>query len=227
MPIRRGMGGLSSGAGGNLFDRPGFFDYAEIDSLVLNTDLLLKTASETYGIYLGHGDTSGASQHYTATIPALSADGEMVITTAAQTLSNKTYVNPVFTTILDAKGNEQKVFSPVASAVNYLTLTNSATSNPLLINATGTDTNVDIRIVPKGSGKVQITGDLQVDGTTTEVNSTTLTVDDKNIELGTGATPTDTTADGGGEQNTWLYGVPDVRGIAISAFSSSYWLRGC
>ena len=198
MPIRRGMGGLSSGAGGNLFDRPGFFDYAEIDSLVLNTDLLLKTASETYGIYLGHGDTSGASQHYTATIPALSADGEMVITTAAQTLSNKTYVNPVFTTILDANGNEQIVFSPVASAVNYLTLTNSATSNPLLINATGTDTNVDIRIVPKGSGKVQITGDLQVDGTTTEVNSTTLTVDDKNIELGTVATPTDTTADGGG-----------------------------
>ena len=44
MPIRRGMGGLSSGAGGNLFDRPGFFDFAEIDSLVLNADLLLKTA---------------------------------------------------------------------------------------------------------------------------------------------------------------------------------------
>ena len=198
MPVRRGMGGLSSGAGGNLFDRPGFFDYAEIDNLVLNADLLLKTASETYGILLGHGDTSGASQNYTATIPALSADGEMVITTAAQTLSNKTYVNPVFTTILDANGNEQIVLSPVASAVNYLTLTNSATSNPLLINATGTDTNVDIRIVPKGSGKVQITGDLQVDGTTTEVNSTTLTVDDKNIELGTVASPSDTTADGGG-----------------------------
>ncbi len=30
MPVRRGMGGLSSGAGGNLFDRPGFFDFAEI-----------------------------------------------------------------------------------------------------------------------------------------------------------------------------------------------------
>ena len=54
MPVRRGMGGLSSGAGGNLFDRPGFFDYAEIASLVLDSDLLLKTASETYGIYLGH-----------------------------------------------------------------------------------------------------------------------------------------------------------------------------
>jgi hypothetical protein len=37
-----------------------------------------------------------------------------------------------------------------------------------------------------------------VDGTTTTVNSTTLTVDDKNIELGTVNTPSDTTADGGG-----------------------------
>ena len=43
-----------------------------------------------------------------------------------------------------------------------------------------------------------ISGTLTVNGTTTEINSTTLTVDDKNIELGTVATPTDTTADGGG-----------------------------
>ncbi len=43
-----------------------------------------------------------------------------------------------------------------------------------------------------------VTGDLQVNGTTTTINSTTLQVDDKNIELGTVATPSDTTADGGG-----------------------------
>ena len=43
-----------------------------------------------------------------------------------------------------------------------------------------------------------ITGNLTVDGTTTTINSTTLQVDDKNIELGTVATPSDTTADGGG-----------------------------
>ncbi len=198
MPIRRGMGGLSSGAGGNLFDRPGFFDYAEVDNLVLNANLLLKLPSETYGIYLGHGDTSSAGQHYTATIPALSADGEMVITTATQTLTNKTYVNPVLTTILDANGNEQLILTPVSSAVNYLTITNSATGNPLLLNALGTDTNIDVKIVPKGSGKVQITGDLQIDGTTTTIDSTTLTVDDKNIEMGSVDSPTDVTADGGG-----------------------------
>jgi hypothetical protein len=48
------------------------------------------------------------------------------------------------------------------------------------------------------SGDVTIPGSLTVDGTTTTINSTTLTVDDKNIELGSVATPTDTTADGGG-----------------------------
>ena len=43
-----------------------------------------------------------------------------------------------------------------------------------------------------------LSGDLTVNGTTTEINSTTLTVDDKNIELGTVDTPSDLTADGGG-----------------------------
>ena len=40
--------------------------------------------------------------------------------------------------------------------------------------------------------------DLTVNGTNTIINSTTLTVDDKNIEMGSVATPSDTTADGGG-----------------------------
>tara|TARA_B100001939_G_scaffold244528_2_gene211958 strand:- start:3069 stop:4379 length:1311 start_codon:yes stop_codon:yes gene_type:complete len=48
------------------------------------------------------------------------------------------------------------------------------------------------------SNNLTVTGNLTVNGTTTSVNSTTLQVDDKNIELGTVATPTDTTADGGG-----------------------------
>ena len=43
-----------------------------------------------------------------------------------------------------------------------------------------------------------VTGDLTVNGTTTTINSTTITVDDKNIELGSVGTPTNTTADGGG-----------------------------
>ena len=43
-----------------------------------------------------------------------------------------------------------------------------------------------------------VSGDLTINGTTTTINSTTISVDDKNIELGSVATPTNTTADGGG-----------------------------
>jgi hypothetical protein len=48
------------------------------------------------------------------------------------------------------------------------------------------------------TGQVTIGGDLIINGTTTTINSVTLTVDDKNIELGSIASPTDVTADGGG-----------------------------
>jgi len=48
------------------------------------------------------------------------------------------------------------------------------------------------------SGITTVSGNLVVSGTTTTIGSTTLTVDDKNIELGSVVTPSDTTADGGG-----------------------------
>jgi cytoskeletal protein CcmA (bactofilin family) len=43
-----------------------------------------------------------------------------------------------------------------------------------------------------------LSGDLTVNGTTTNLNSTNLVIEDKNIVLGDTETPTDTTADGGG-----------------------------
>jgi hypothetical protein len=45
---------------------------------------------------------------------------------------------------------------------------------------------------------VIVAGNLTVNGTTTTINSTTVSVDDKNIELGSVTTPTNTTANGGG-----------------------------
>ena len=47
-------------------------------------------------------------------------------------------------------------------------------------------------------GAVTIAGDLTVNGTTTNINTQNLVVEDKNVILGDVATPTDTTADGGG-----------------------------
>ena len=48
------------------------------------------------------------------------------------------------------------------------------------------------------TGNTIVSGTLTVEGATTTVESVTLTVDDKNIEMGSVDTPTDTTADGGG-----------------------------
>jgi hypothetical protein len=48
------------------------------------------------------------------------------------------------------------------------------------------------------NGSLNVSGNLTINGTTTTLNSTTLTVDDNNIELGSVASPTNTTADGGG-----------------------------
>ena len=45
---------------------------------------------------------------------------------------------------------------------------------------------------------ITITGNLTVNGATTTINSTTLSVDDKNMELAATASPSDSTADGGG-----------------------------
>jgi hypothetical protein len=48
------------------------------------------------------------------------------------------------------------------------------------------------------AGNLTVSGDLIVNGTTTTINSTVVSVDDKLLELGAVTTPTNITADGGG-----------------------------
>lgn len=57
--------------------------------------------------------------------------------------------------ILDSSGNEYLKFSKTASAVNEFTITNAATGNGPILSATGSDTNIDIFITPKGTGKTK------------------------------------------------------------------------
>ena len=73
-----------------------------------------------------------------------------------------------------------------------------------ITNANEIDTSSGNLILDSTGGTVEIddnltvSGNLTVNGTTTTINATTITVDDKNIELGSVETPTDTTANGGG-----------------------------
>ena len=85
-------------------------------------------------------------------------DGD-VTTTGTQTLTNKTLTSPkIGTSILDTNGNELFLLTATSSAVNELTFANAATGNAPAFTASGGDTNVDINLVPKGSGVVQQNG---------------------------------------------------------------------
>ena len=129
-----------------------------------------------------------ANNTVTSTLAQLNtavSDADVASLAGAETLTNKTISiasntltgvapidSPTFTgTVTIPSGASISGFAPLAS--------------PAL---TGTATAVNLTI----------SGNLTVDGTTTNINSTNLVVEDKNVVLGDTATPTDTTADGGG-----------------------------
>jgi hypothetical protein len=64
------------------------------------------------------------------------------------------------------------------------------------IGATSASTGAFTTI--EASSDVTITGNLTVNGTTTNINTTNLVIEDKNVILGDVTTPSNTTADGGG-----------------------------
>jgi len=89
----------------------------------------------------------------TITIP--DATDTLVALATTDTLTNKTLTEPRFADlgfIADSNGNEMLSFNLVASAVNYSEFVNSATGNELSLTTIGTDTNIDFRFVPKGTG---------------------------------------------------------------------------
>ena len=60
--------------------------------------------------------------------------------------------------ILDENNKEQIVFQTTASAVNQIDITNAATGNGPEISATGDDTNIDLKLTPKATGKLVLDG---------------------------------------------------------------------
>ncbi len=58
--------------------------------------------------------------------------------------------------INDENGNEQIIFQTTSSAVNQFDVTNAATGNAPSISATGGDSNIDIALIPKGTGETKI-----------------------------------------------------------------------
>ena len=89
-----------------------------------------------------------------------------VSASSTEALSNKTLTAPKFVDagfIADANGNEQIIFQTTASAVNEIEITNAATGGAAssgtntapTIGSSG-ETNVDLCLLPKGTGHVAI-----------------------------------------------------------------------
>jgi len=127
----------------------------------------------------------------TTVVPGSLAAGELAINTTDEKLFYANTATTVKTVDLQAVGSALQ--DVVDDTTPQLGGNLDVNGNSLVSVSNG-----DITLAPNGTGKVIVSGDLDVTGTTTTINSTTLQIDDKNIELGTVATPTDTTADGGG-----------------------------
>ena len=144
--------------------------------------------------------TSSPTFTGTVTVPTATAgdNSTKAASTAFVVASFATKANPTFTgtvTVPTASANDNTTKAASTAYVqtelgDYLT-TATATSTYAPKNApafTGSATGVNLTL----------SGDLTVNGTTTTINTTTLQVEDKNIEIGKVASPSDTTADGGG-----------------------------
>ena len=137
---------------------------------VQNFYILKNSTSGSYTVQFkyvsGSGDsfTFGASDKGTKIVFASANDGTNpdiidigmgdVTLTGTETLTNKTLTSPkIGTSVLDTNGNELAKVTATSSAVNEFTIANAATGNDPTLSATGDDTNIDIAIVPKGSGE--------------------------------------------------------------------------
>ncbi len=90
----------------------------------------------------------------TANIDSLVADTADI---NGGTIDGVTITTPRITTgLLDTNGNEIVLFTATGSAVNEITVTNAAATGVPSIAATGTDTNISLNLVSKGSGTVRI-----------------------------------------------------------------------
>lgn len=129
-------------------------------------------------------DTSATQTLTNKTIDAANNTLTGVVTlTGSQTLTNKTLTSPrIGTALLDTNGNEVFVITATGSAVNEFTVVNAATGVAPQIQATGSDTNISINLVPKGTGTVQSGGvDLTTPSNTQTLTNKTISADSNTI----------------------------------------------
>jgi hypothetical protein len=192
---------LSSGGSGTW--QPYDADLAAIAALTGTSGFLKTNGSGTWSV-----DTT---TYLTSSTGVVSVNGNSgVITGIAVTATGLSQFASTTSAELATVLSDETGYSSGAKAVFSISpaistsITTASTSFDLVnttattVNFAGAATAVNIGA---SNSTTTINGDLVVNGTTTTINSTTLTVDDKNIELGTATgvyTPSDAGADGGG-----------------------------
>jgi hypothetical protein len=161
------------------------------------------------GTLVGTQTTQNVFNATATTVNAFGAATTLTIgaTTGTATLRNSTVAitnNATVGGTLAVTGNQTNTGDLALNGGDLTTTSTTATlfnTNATTLNVGQAATTISIGAT-SGTTTVRnslvVTGDLTINGTTTTINATTLTVDDKNIELGSVASPTDTTADGGG-----------------------------
>lgn len=178
---------------------------------------------------------SGTWQPYDADltdIAALTADGLLrrssgtwamdsasyAVTTSGLNQFASTTSSQLAGVISDETGSGALVF---ATSPTFVTAINTSSTSFDLVNTTATTVNfagaATAVNIGANNSTTTIAGDLVINGTTTTVNSTTITVDDKNLELGSTGSPSDAGADGGG---LTLKGTTDKTWNWVSATNS-------
>jgi hypothetical protein len=123
---------------------------------VSSDDLTVKNvrSNATNGILQVTGPAAGSTR--VVTVP--DANFTVARTDAGQTFTGvQSFTSPQITTgINDANGNELISLVSTASAVNEITVTNSASGTGPSISATGGDAGIRLRLIPKAGGAVEI-----------------------------------------------------------------------
>jgi len=130
------------------------------DTITLDIDSTVVTESSTdtltnKSISLSTNTITGTLAEFNTAV----SDADFASIAGTETLSNKTLTAPKIVDdgfIADANGNELILFNTIGSAVNQLEISNSATGNGVTIASSGSDSNINIVLDPKGTGTVDV-----------------------------------------------------------------------
>jgi hypothetical protein len=130
------------------------------DTITLDIDSTVVTESSTdtltnKSISLNTNTITGTLAEFNTAL----SDADFATLAGSETLSNKTLTAPKIVDdgfIADANGNELIIFNTIGSAVNQLEISNSATGNGVTIASSGSDSNINIVLDPKGTGTVDV-----------------------------------------------------------------------